>query len=87
VLHHAIREHSMEAGKVVKTEGKPNDLMERIRKDPLFKDVSASVRACVRACVRVVSDMDQGPSRAGDAHFSLSLSHTHTHMYIQTPQP
>lgn len=41
MLHHAIREHSMEAGKVVKAEGKPNDLLERIRRDPLFKDVRA----------------------------------------------
>ena len=29
----------MEAGAVVKGEGKPNDLMERIAKDPLFKAV------------------------------------------------
>ena len=40
-LHHAIREHSMDAGKVVKAEGKPNDLLDRIRKDPLFADVSS----------------------------------------------
>merc|ERR1712170_248437 len=38
-LHEAIRVHSMDAGKVVKGEGKPNDLMERIAKDPLFKAV------------------------------------------------
>ncbi|TFJ81709.1 hypothetical protein NSK_006958 [Nannochloropsis salina CCMP1776] len=36
VLHHAIRAHSMEAGKVVKAEGKANDLLERVRRDPLF---------------------------------------------------
>lgn len=35
-LHEAIREHSMEAGKVVKVEGKPNDLLERIAADPRF---------------------------------------------------
>ncbi len=35
-LHEKIREHSMEAGKVVKTEGKPNDLLERIASDPSF---------------------------------------------------
>lgn len=29
----------MDAGKVVKGEGKPNDLMERIANDPLFKAV------------------------------------------------
>lgn len=35
-LHESIRVHSMEAGKVVKGEGKPNDLLERISKDPMF---------------------------------------------------
>jgi adenylosuccinate lyase len=38
-LHEAIRTHSMAAGAVVKGEGKPNDLMERIANDPLFKAV------------------------------------------------
>jgi adenylosuccinate lyase len=38
-LHEAIRVHSMAAGAVVKGEGKPNDLMERIAKDPLFEAV------------------------------------------------
>ncbi|MCJ7855810.1 adenylosuccinate lyase [Lachnospiraceae bacterium NSJ-143] len=35
-LHEKIRVHSMDAGKVVKTEGKPNDLLERIAADPSF---------------------------------------------------
>ena len=39
VLHEAIRVHSMAAGAVVKGEGKPNDLMERIAKDELFEAV------------------------------------------------
>lgn len=38
-LHEAIRVHSMDAGNVVKGEGKPNDLLERIAKDPVFKAV------------------------------------------------
>ena len=38
-LHEAIRVHSMAAGAVVKGEGKPNDLLERIAKDPLFSAV------------------------------------------------
>ena len=38
-LHEAIRVHSMAAGAVVKGEGKPNDLMERIAKDSLFAAV------------------------------------------------
>lgn len=36
-LHERIRELSMEAGKVVKEEGKPNDLLDRIAADPAFK--------------------------------------------------
>lgn len=35
-LHERIREHSMEAGKVVKVEGGENDLLERIAADPVF---------------------------------------------------
>ena len=33
----------MDAGAVVKGEGKPNDLMERIAKDPLFTAVHAKL--------------------------------------------
>lgn len=36
-LHERIRVHSMEAGKMVKVEGKENDLLERILKDEYFK--------------------------------------------------
>ena len=39
-LHEAIRSHSMEAGKVVKAEGKPNDPIERLANDPLFAKVA-----------------------------------------------
>lgn len=35
-LHEAIREHSMEAGRQVKMEGRENDLLERIKNDPRF---------------------------------------------------
>ena len=35
-LHEKIRVHSMEAAKVVKTEGKPNDLVSRIAADDSF---------------------------------------------------
>ncbi|MDR0817214.1 MAG: adenylosuccinate lyase [Clostridiales Family XIII bacterium] len=35
-LHERIRVHSMEAAKVVKQQGKPNDLLERIAADPSF---------------------------------------------------
>jgi len=39
VLHERIRVHSMAASRMVKEEGKPNDLLERIANDPLF-DIS-----------------------------------------------
>lgn len=42
-LHEAIREHSMEAGRLVKQEGKDNDLLERIAKDPRFKAIHADM--------------------------------------------
>ena len=35
-LHERIRELSMEAGRVVKEEGKPTDLLDRIAADPMF---------------------------------------------------
>lgn len=35
-LHERIRTHSIEAGRMVKVEGKPNDLLERIAGDPAF---------------------------------------------------
>lgn len=40
-MHEVIRQHSMEAGKVVKVDGKPNDLIERLINDqkiPLSKE-------------------------------------------------
>lgn len=36
-LHERIRIHSMEAARMVKQEGMPNDLIDRICSDPLFK--------------------------------------------------
>lgn len=38
-VHEAIRMHSQEAGRVVKQEGKPNDLIERLRVEPLLEGV------------------------------------------------
>ncbi|MBC7960355.1 MAG: adenylosuccinate lyase [Vallitaleaceae bacterium] len=42
-LHEQIRIHSMEAGKQVKVEGLPNDLIERILKDDLFKMTQSEI--------------------------------------------
>lgn len=39
-LHEAIRQHSVAAGAVVKNEGKPNDLIERLKADPVFAAVN-----------------------------------------------
>ena len=36
-LHERIRVHSMEAARMVKQEGRPNDLIERVEEDPFFK--------------------------------------------------
>lgn len=39
-LHEAIRRHSLAAAEQVKLHGKPNDLIERLRGDPLFAGVN-----------------------------------------------
>ena len=44
-LHEHIRQHSMEAGKRVKQEGKSNDLLERIAGDPIFGMTLDQVKA------------------------------------------
>ena len=38
-LHEAIRRHSQEAARRVKMEGERNDLLERLKADPLFAKV------------------------------------------------
>lgn len=48
VLHEAIRERSMEAGKVVKQEGKPNDLIKRLAKDERIPLTLAEMEAILR---------------------------------------
>jgi adenylosuccinate lyase len=39
-LHEVIRKHSHAAAAVVKMEGKPNDLLDRLRADPAFASVN-----------------------------------------------
>jgi adenylosuccinate lyase len=46
-LHEAIREHSMAAGRVVKEQGKKNDLLDRIAKDPLFANIHGMLKDLV----------------------------------------
>jgi adenylosuccinate lyase len=38
--HERIRQHSQEAARQVKEQGLPNDLMDRLKKDPAFADVN-----------------------------------------------
>jgi adenylosuccinate lyase len=38
-LHEHIRRHSMAAANAVKMEGKPNDLLDRLRADPSFAGI------------------------------------------------
>lgn len=42
-LHEKIRIHSMAAAKVVKEDGKPNDLIDRIKKDDAFSAIHKSI--------------------------------------------
>lgn len=42
-LHEAIREHSMEAAKKVKLEGKKNDLIKRIKEDERFSPIHDTI--------------------------------------------
>ena len=48
VLHEKIRVHSMEAGRVVKEYGKPNDLIDRICNDPAFSLNAEDVYAVLK---------------------------------------
>lgn len=47
-LHERIRVHSMDAGRVVKEEGKPNDLIERILSDSAFGLTREEVEAILK---------------------------------------
>lgn len=47
VLHEAIREHSMLAGKRVKELGLSNDLLDRLKLDPLFSAVKDKIDTLV----------------------------------------
>lgn len=47
-LHEKIRVHSMEAGKQVKIEGKPNDLIERIIQDDSFKMSESEIMSILK---------------------------------------
>jgi adenylosuccinate lyase len=58
-LHEAIRVHSMDAGAVVKGEGKPNDLLERISKDPLFAAIHSKLDTLVDPDLFVGRSLEQ----------------------------
>ena len=43
--HEELRKLSLEAGHVMKTEGKPNDLIERIKNNPYFAPIVPEIGA------------------------------------------
>ena len=47
-LHAAIRRHSVAAGKAVKQDGAPNDLLDRIAADPVFGLTRAQIDGVIR---------------------------------------
>mmetsp|Transcript_29259 Transcript_29259/g.59775 ORF Transcript_29259/g.59775 Transcript_29259/m.59775 type:complete len:80 (-) Transcript_29259:125-364(-) len=49
----------MDAGKIVKSEGKPNDLLERIAADPLFASVHSKLESLVDPKLFVGRSMEQ----------------------------
>jgi len=42
-LHELIRTHSLEAARLVKQAGKPNDLLQRLQADPAFAAVDFTI--------------------------------------------
>ena len=44
-LHEKLRVHSQEAARVVKEDGAPNDLVDRIAADPAFQITKAEIEA------------------------------------------
>ncbi|MBN2642446.1 MAG: adenylosuccinate lyase [Victivallales bacterium] len=61
-LHEAIRQHSMDAGRKVKEDGGDNDLLERLKADPLF----ASVKERIDDLVDPVAFVGRAPQQAAD---------------------
>lgn len=47
-IHERIRVHSMEAGKGVKLEGKPNDLLDRIANDPQIRMTRSTINKLLK---------------------------------------
>jgi len=47
-LHEAIRTHSVAAGKAVKLDGAPNDLLDRIASDPIFGLTKADIDGIIK---------------------------------------
>jgi adenylosuccinate lyase len=61
-LHEAIRTHSMEAARKIKEDGKDNDLLERLKADPLF----ASVAARMDELVNPAAFIGRAPEQASE---------------------
>jgi adenylosuccinate lyase len=50
-LHESIRQHSQAAAAIVKQHGQPNDLLDRLAKDPAFANVDLQAATEPRKCV------------------------------------
>ncbi len=50
-LHERIRQHSQDAAAIVKQEGKPNDLLKRLKRDEAFAKVDVAAAADARSLV------------------------------------
>ena len=87
-LHERIRVHSIAAGKTVKQEGKPNDLIDRIAADPAFGLSRAQILEKLDAsryigrCPEQVSEFLDGTVRPVLARYGACLDHTQTELKV-----
>lgn len=58
-LHERIRRHSMEAGRMVKEEGRPNDLLERLASDPELGMDAKALSGCLDPMLYVGRSVEQ----------------------------
>ena len=76
-LHEAIREHSMAAGKRVKTEGAANDLLQRIKADSRFAAVHSSLHRLVDPTLFIGRCVEQVEGFVNDHIEPILAAHAH----------
>lgn len=74
-LHEKIRVHSMAAGMAVKGEGKQNDLMDRVAKDPAFEAVHGDRLASL---IDPALFIGRSPEQAREQHACTCVNVYHT---------